>query len=82
MNLGVELRLSPCPEPLLAAPEGRRWELLWSSEDPRYGGSGTVHPESRRVESVTAAARAYEEREAETWLLPGEATVVLRAVAP
>ena len=23
-----------------------RWELLWSSEDYVYGGSGTVEPES------------------------------------
>ena len=26
---------------LLAAPEGSRWDLVWSSEDPRYGGGGT-----------------------------------------
>ena len=78
VNLGADLRLSPGPEPLLAAPEGRRWELLWSSEDPRYGGSGTAHPESRTVESALPAARAYEELEADTWVLPGEATVALR----
>ena len=82
VNLGADLRLSPCPEPLLAAPQGRRWELLWSSEDPRYGGSGTVHPESRHVATALPAARVFEEREADTWLLAGEATVVLRAVAP
>jgi maltooligosyltrehalose trehalohydrolase len=40
VNLGDELPLSPAPEPLLAPPEGRRWEIAWSSEDPRYGGSG------------------------------------------
>ena len=26
------------PEPLLAPPEGLQWEVLWSSEDPDYGG--------------------------------------------
>jgi len=81
VNLGADLRLTPCPEPLLAPPAGRRWEVLWSSEDPGYGGSGVVHPETRPVVSALANARAYEELEAETWVLPGEATVVLRAVA-
>lgn len=46
VNLGRDLNLAPAPEPLLAPPEGRRWEVLWSSEDPRYGGSGTPPPES------------------------------------
>ncbi|HVE77429.1 MAG TPA: malto-oligosyltrehalose trehalohydrolase [Gemmatimonadaceae bacterium] len=41
VNLGQALRLAPAPEPLLAPPAGRRWGLLWSSEDPRYGGGGT-----------------------------------------
>jgi maltooligosyltrehalose trehalohydrolase len=38
VNLGPDIDLSPCPEPLLAPPEGCEWELAWSSEDPRYGG--------------------------------------------
>jgi maltooligosyltrehalose trehalohydrolase len=41
VNLGCDLDLRPVPEPLLAPPFGSRWELLWSSESPRYGGSGT-----------------------------------------
>jgi maltooligosyltrehalose trehalohydrolase len=41
VNLGRDLHLDPAPEPLLAPPEDRRWEILWSSEDPRYGGGGT-----------------------------------------
>lgn len=40
VNLGMDLALVPAPEPLLAPPEGTRWEVLWSSESPRYGGSG------------------------------------------
>jgi maltooligosyltrehalose trehalohydrolase len=40
VNLGADLRLAIAPEPLLAPPEGMRWEQQWSSEDPRYGGSG------------------------------------------
>lgn len=41
VNLGVDLHLDPAPEPLLAPPEDRRWVTLWSSEDPKYGGTGT-----------------------------------------
>lgn len=48
-NLGVELRLEVAPEPLLAPPDGKRWRVLWSSEDPRYGGSGTPAPESEEL---------------------------------
>jgi maltooligosyltrehalose trehalohydrolase len=46
VNLGRNLHLDPAPEPLLAPPEDKLWELLWSSEDPRYGGSGTPPVES------------------------------------
>jgi maltooligosyltrehalose trehalohydrolase len=46
INLGVDLHLFTAPEPLLAPPEGKCWRVLWSSEDPRYGGSGTPHPET------------------------------------
>ncbi len=41
VNLGLDLDLNPTPEPLLAPPEGMRWQTLWSSENPEYGGSGT-----------------------------------------
>ncbi len=42
VNLGRELHLDPAPEPLLAPPRGSAWEILWSSESPAYGGSGTA----------------------------------------
>lgn len=41
VNLGRDLHYDPAPEPLLAPPAGRRWDVLWSSEHPRYGGCGT-----------------------------------------
>jgi maltooligosyltrehalose trehalohydrolase len=41
VNFAADLHLDPAPEPLLAPLEGARWETLWSSEDPRYGGRGT-----------------------------------------
>jgi len=39
INLGLTLALPAAPEPLLAPPEGG-WHILWSSEDPKYGGDG------------------------------------------
>jgi len=41
VNFGRDLHLDLAPEPLLAPPEGMTWQTLWSSEDPRYGGTGT-----------------------------------------
>jgi maltooligosyltrehalose trehalohydrolase len=41
VNLGRNLHFRPAPEPLLAPPPGAQWEVLWSSEDLRYGGSGS-----------------------------------------
>jgi maltooligosyltrehalose trehalohydrolase len=29
-------------------PNGRQWETLWSSEDPRYGGLGTPALDAER----------------------------------
>ena len=46
VNFGLDLHLDPAPEPLLAPPQGSRWAVLWSSEDPRYGGSGIVSPDT------------------------------------
>jgi len=45
VNLGRDMEVRPPSEPLLAAPAGRRWETIWSSEDPRYGGGGSLSPE-------------------------------------
>ena len=42
VNFALDKRLSPVPEPLLAPPAGSEWRVLWSSEDPRYGGGGAL----------------------------------------
>jgi maltooligosyltrehalose trehalohydrolase len=42
VNLGIDLALAPAPEPLLAPCNEHGWVNLWSSEDLRYGGSGTA----------------------------------------
>jgi maltooligosyltrehalose trehalohydrolase len=46
VNLGPDLHLDPAPEPLLAPPRDHHWNVLWSSEDPKYGGTGTFPPDS------------------------------------
>jgi maltooligosyltrehalose trehalohydrolase len=67
VNLGVDLRFDPAPEPLLAPPEGNLWEIEWSSEDPRYGGSGTApldSPDNWRIPGNAAIVmRPVEARE-------------------
>jgi maltooligosyltrehalose trehalohydrolase len=42
VNLGERQSPAPLPEPLLAPPLGLEWEILWSSESTRYGGTGTA----------------------------------------
>src|SRR5262249_16949018 len=42
INLGRDLHLDGGPGPLLAPPEDRRWEILWSTEGPRYAVGGTA----------------------------------------
>jgi len=42
VNLGEQQPLEPAPEPLLAPPFGFRWETLWTSDSPRYGGPGGI----------------------------------------
>ncbi len=42
VNLGPDDGVGRRPEPLLAPPWGKRWQLELSSEDPRYGGHGVA----------------------------------------
>lgn len=62
VNLGATVHLSPAPDPLLGPPAGGRWGVLWSSDEPRYGGS-SVGPV---------------ETEDDGWTIPGFAAVLLR----
>jgi maltooligosyltrehalose trehalohydrolase len=41
INFGSELHLESISQPLVAPPRAMRWGILWSSDDPSYGGSGT-----------------------------------------
>ncbi|HEX3073536.1 MAG TPA: malto-oligosyltrehalose trehalohydrolase [Ignavibacteriales bacterium] len=40
VNLGMHLNLSPNPEPLLAPPLNMEWKIIFSTENPEYGGCG------------------------------------------
>jgi maltooligosyltrehalose trehalohydrolase len=42
VNFGQSQVLHPVSEPLLAPPTGYKWETLWTSDSPHYGGSGAV----------------------------------------
>jgi maltooligosyltrehalose trehalohydrolase len=44
-NLDADLELTADPDPLLAPPRGMHWEVLFSTEDQKYGGSGIYSPE-------------------------------------
>ncbi len=40
INLDVDFIYDPAPEPLVAPPEKSKWQIIWSSESPVYGGRG------------------------------------------
>lgn len=40
VNLGRDLPMASLAQPLLAPPDAHQWSLTWSSEHPKYGGSG------------------------------------------
>jgi maltooligosyltrehalose trehalohydrolase len=42
VNYGESQVLHPASEPLLAPPTGCKWEILWTSDSPRYGGAGSI----------------------------------------
>ena len=66
INFGTDLYLNPSPEPLLAPPLNRSWQVLWSSEHPKYGGLGTFPPDSDdnwRIPGNAAVVLSSEETE-------------------
>jgi len=68
INLGADLILPTIAEPLLsppAEPSHACWRIIWSSEDPRYGGVGCVEPDS----------------EEKGWHIPGSAALLLGPLA-
>ncbi len=64
VNLGADLARGSLADPLVAPPEGRVWNVAWSSEHPRYGGRGTpapFHPDGVRIAGHAAVLLAPEE---------------------
>ena len=64
VNMGADILLDSPTEPLLSPPSepGHScWRMVWSSEDPRYGGWGCAEPEA----------------DTGRWRIPGCATVFL-----
>jgi maltooligosyltrehalose trehalohydrolase len=56
VNLGRDLHLHVAPEPLLAPPEGKQWQVLWSSEMPCYGGGALPPLESEEMWKIPGEA--------------------------
>ena len=53
-NLGRDLPIRSIPDPLAAPPVGLEWSLVWSTEDPRYGGEGQRAIDMRERWTLTA----------------------------
>lgn len=84
VNFGTDLHLDPAPEPLLAPPDNSRWEVVWSSESLRYGGSGTPALDSEenwRMPGHAAVALApvfYEEPKTERYIMGDRKSIEIR----
>lgn len=64
VNLGRDLIYDPAPQPLLAPPPKMEWDILWSSEDPLYGGRGTPPLDTEEM----------------NWRIPAMAAVLMKPV--
>jgi maltooligosyltrehalose trehalohydrolase len=72
LNLGHDLPIAEDADPLLAAPPDAAWTLIWSSEDPRYGGGGTsAAARQRRLIPAESAIVLALERHPEKGKLEG-----------
>ena len=84
VNFGRDLNLDPAPEPLLAPPDNARWNVLWSSESVRYGGSGTPALDTEdnwRIPGHAAVALApidYEEPKTERYIMGDKKSLEIR----
>jgi maltooligosyltrehalose trehalohydrolase len=76
VNLGVDLHLDPAPEPLLAPPADSGWTAQWSSEDPKYGGSGTAPLDSHSGWDIQPKGPAVVTED--NWRIPGHAAVLMK----
>lgn len=56
VNLGNTYNRATVTEPLIAPPAGKTWKCIWSSEDHKYGGHGTLPPFSDKRITIPAHA--------------------------
>jgi maltooligosyltrehalose trehalohydrolase len=56
VNLGRDLDLGELAEPLLAPPSSTTWRVVLSTEDPRYGGTGTPPPKEHGERCLAGAS--------------------------
>jgi maltooligosyltrehalose trehalohydrolase len=75
VNLGRALHLDPVPEPLLVPPAQCPWRVAWSSQDPRYGGVGTLAPDAAEAE-LAVPGRSVP-RPFDNWRVQGETALLL-----
>jgi maltooligosyltrehalose trehalohydrolase len=75
VNLGKTLHLDPAPEPLLAPPTRSGWRIAWSSQDPQYGGFGSLAPEAAFGDRHVPGRDLP--RPFENWRLQGETALLL-----
>jgi maltooligosyltrehalose trehalohydrolase len=65
INFGADLRYMPAPEPLVAPSPRGPWTLIWSSDNPRYGGPGIIAPltdEGWNIPGMSASLYATDDR--------------------
>lgn len=77
VNFGEDIDIDSLPDPLFAPPAGRQWQLLWSSEDPAYGGNGrraydfqnrwVLNADIALVLAPTQAARRAKPEDMQAW---------------
>ena len=59
INFGAQINRAAIAEPLLAAPRECHWELISSTDDPRYGGLGIVAPFSETGIYIAAECASF-----------------------
>jgi maltooligosyltrehalose trehalohydrolase len=75
VNLGRTLHLDPAPEPLLAPPARGAWHVAWSSQEPCYGGIGTLPPDAAEADRSVPGRKVP--RAFDNWRLQGETALLL-----
>ena len=71
VNFETDIHAPRMPEPLIAPPRGMKWDVVFSTEDPSYGGLGYVPLETQSEKW---------RRPGENWRLTGHSAMLLKPV--